>query len=64
MATGRYSHERVCDVYQLKKALLYGLKQTPRAWTKNIDNKLKKMGFKSMINESCLRHRVYKVLLN
>ena len=51
------------EVYQLKKAL-YGLKQAPRAWFKNIDLKLKQMGFKSMVNESCLYHRCFRGSLN
>ena len=51
------------DVFQLKKAL-YGLKQAPRAWYKNIDTKLKQMGFMSMVNESCLYYRVFRGSLN
>jgi len=51
------------DVYQLKKAL-YGLKQAPRAWYKNIDLKLKQLGFKPMVNESCLYFRCFKGSLN
>ena len=51
------------DVFQLKKAL-YGLKQAPRAWYKNIDLKLKQLGFKPMVNESCLYFRCFKGSLN
>jgi len=56
--------ERRCDLYQLKKAP-YGLEQAPRAWyKKNIDTKLKQMGFISIINESYLYHSVHKGSLN
>jgi len=51
------------EVFQLKKAL-YGLKQAPRAWYKNIDLKLRQMGFKPMVNESCLYFRCFRGSLN
>lgn len=40
-------------VYKLKKGI-YGLKQTPRAWYRNIDLYMIKEGFNSNNNESTL----------
>jgi len=55
--------EEGIEVFQLKKAL-YDLKQALRAWYKNIDLKLRQMGFKPMVNESCLYFRCFRGSFN
>jgi len=45
-----------CNGFQLKRAL-YGLKQSPRAWNKNINEFLLSLGFVSLPNEPCLYSR-------
>jgi len=45
-----------CDCFRLKRAL-YGLKQSPRMWNKNINEYLLSLGFVALPNEPCLYFR-------
>ena len=46
--------QKVC---KLKKAI-YGLKQSPRLWNKNLDSFLRRIGFQSLFTDSCIYTRM------